>query len=145
MRRLSFAVVFVAVSAFAQPAAWALDLRATELAVKVSKTGAGASLAHDHVVVATKFNGTGSLDDSGTPESLSLELTAETNSLVPDEPEARRKYSLPNTPVPPGDRTKVKEHMLGEDQLDAVKYPTITFVVSRVIGPRAGPCSVLAS
>ena len=138
MRRLPFAVVFVAVSAFAQPAAWALDLRATELAVKVSKTGAGASLAHDHVVVATKFNGKGSLDDSGTPESLSLELTAETSSLVPDEPEARRKYSLPNTPVPPGDRKKVKEHMLGEDQLDAVKHPTITFVVSRVIATERG-------
>ncbi len=143
MSRLPFAFVLAAFSTFAQPAGWSLDLPATELAVKIWKTGAGASMAHDHVVVASKFSGKASLDDSGKPESLTLELVAEAASLVPDEPEARRKYHLPNTPVPENDRTKVKENMLDEGQLDAAKFPTIGFVVTKVYAEESGALQCL--
>jgi polyisoprenoid-binding protein YceI len=143
MSRLPFAFALVALSSAAQPAGWTLDIAATELAVKVWKTGAGASLAHDHVVVATKFSGTGSLDDAGKPESLRLELVVDTNSLVPDEPEARRKYYLPNTPVPEDDRKKVRANLLADDQLDAAKFPTIGFVVSKVYAEESGALQCL--
>lgn len=132
MNRLPFALALVAFAAQAQPAGWSLDVSATELAVKTWKTGVGASLAHDHVLRATKFSGKGSLDDSGAPESLKLELTVEVAGLIPDEPETRRKYFLPNTPVPAKDRQKVLENMLSDEQLDAAKFPTISFVVSKV-------------
>lgn len=143
MSRFPMAFALVAFTAAAQPASWSLDLQATELAVKVFKTGAGASLAHDHVVVATKFTGKGSLDEAGKPESLALELTVPVNSLVPDEPEARRKYHLPNTPVPEDDRKKVRANMLDEGQLDAAKFPNITFVVSKVYAEESGALQCL--
>lgn len=143
MSRFPMAFALVAFTAAAQPASWSLDLQATELAVKVFKTGAGSSLAHDHVVVATKFTGKGSLDEAGKPESLALELTVPVNSLVPDEPEARRKYHLPNTPVPEDDRKKVRANMLDEGQLDAAKFPNITFVVSKVYAEESGALQCL--
>lgn len=143
MSRLPLVFLVVASSSVAQPAGWLLDLETTELAVKTWKTGAGASLAHDHVAVATKFSGKATLDDSGKPESLALELTVETASLVPDEPAARRKYHLPNTPVQEDDRQKVKDNMLGDGQLDAAKFPTIRFVVSKVYAEESGALQCL--
>ncbi len=143
MSRLPLAFALVALTASAEPSGWSLDLKSTELAVKVFKTGAGSSLAHDHVVVATKFTGKGSLDEAGRPESLQLELAVDVSSLVPDEPEARKKYHLPNTPVPENDREKVKKNMLDEDQLDAAKFKDIRFVVSRVYAEESGALQCL--
>lgn len=138
MPRLPFAVTVLSVVSFAQPAPWTLDPSATELVVKVWKSGAGASLAHDHVVRAGKVSGKAALDDAGTPESLSLELTVDAASLVPDEPEARRKYHLPNTPVPENDRKKVLQNLLSDEQLDAAKFPVIGFIVSKVYREESG-------
>lgn len=121
-----------------QAAPWALDSKGTALAVKTWKTGAGAGLAHDHVVRATRFSGRASLDEAGTPESLALELVVDVNALTPDEPEDRRTYHLPNTPVPENDRTKVKENMLGDEQLDAAKFPTLSFKVNKVYREESG-------
>ncbi|MDP1821647.1 MAG: YceI family protein [Archangium sp.] len=141
MLRLPFAVALVSTVAVAQP--WTLDLPATELVVKVWKAGAGAPLAHDHVVRAGKVSGKASLDDAGKPESLALELTVEAASLVPDEPEARRKYHLPNTPVPENDRKKILETLLSDAQLDAAKFPTIGFIVSKVYREESGALQCL--
>lgn len=136
MRHLPLCLFLLASAAFAEP--WTLDLAGTALAVKTWKTGAGASLAHDHVVRASRFSGTGALDDAGTPESLTLELVVDVAALVPDEPEDRRRYHLPNTPVPENDRKKVKENMLGAEQLDAAKFPSITFKVAKVYREESG-------
>ena len=136
MRCLPLAVCLVGLSVQAAP--WALDSKGTALAVKTWKTGAGAGLAHDHIVRATKFSGSASLDDAGTAESLKLELVAEVNALTPDEPEDRRAYHLPNTPVPDSDRKKVKDTMIGDEQLDAAKFPTISFTVNKVYREESG-------
>ena len=77
MNRLGAVVVVLSFAAGAQPTGWTLDVATTELVVKTWKTGAGASLAHDHVVRAARFSGKGSLDDAGTPESLTLELVVD--------------------------------------------------------------------
>ena len=143
MRHLPFGLALISVTAFSQPAPWALDLSASELVVKVWKTGAGASLAHDHVVRAAKFSGQASLDEGGTPESLRLSLAVEVASLVPDEPEARRRYHLPNTPVPEDDRKKIQQTLLGDEVLDAAKFPAITFTVSKVFREESGALQCL--
>lgn len=132
MSRLPALLWVLSFAAAAEPGPWELDLASSELVVKVWKTGAGASLAHDHVVRASKFTGKASLDDAGAPESLALQLVVEVAGLTPDEPEARRRHHLPNTPVPPADRVKVLEHLLEEGQLDAAQFPTITFTVGKV-------------
>lgn len=136
---LTLLVPFVAV---AEPA-WTIDSPATELVVKVWKTGAGASLAHDHVVRASKFTGTAKLDDAGKPESLGLELVVDVLGLVPDEPAQRKRHHLPNTPVPESDRLKVQANLQGEEQLDAAKFPTISFVVSKVFREESGALECL--
>lgn len=136
--KLASALSLLAFTATAQPASWTLDVPGSALAVKTWKTGAGSSLAHDHVVRAQTFSGKVSLDDAAKPESLQLELVVEVASLIPDEPETRRKYHLPNKPVPENDRKKVQEAMLGDEQLDAAKFPTISFVVSKVYREESG-------
>ena len=142
MKYLSLCFTLLSITAFAQ-SPWSLDLSATELVVKLWKTGAGASLAHDHVVRATKFSGSVSLDESGTPESLSLEVLVDVAGLIPDQPEDRKKYHLPNKPVPEDDRKKVQKTMLSDEQLDAVKFPTIGFKVSRVYREESGALQCL--
>ncbi len=134
MWRLPLSLFLFSVSAHA----WTLDVSATALAVKTWKAGAVSGLAHDHVVRASKFAGSASLDEAGSPESLRLELVVDVNALTPDAPEDRRSYHLPNTPVPEKDRKKVKEAMLGDGQLDAAKFPTISFAVSRVYREESG-------
>ena len=111
---------------------WSLDVPKSELVVKVWKTGAAAGLAHDHVVRAAKFSGRASLAEDAKPESLTLELTVDATALVPDEPDVRKRYAIAGAAVPEGDRAKVKENMLGAEQLDVAKFPTIGFSVSRV-------------
>ena len=132
----------LSVTAFAQTP-WTIDLTATELAVKTWKTGAGASLAHDHVVRATKFSGTVSLDEAGTPESLALEVVVDVAGLRADQPEDRRKYHLPNKPVPEDDRKKVEKAMLSDEQLDAAKFPNIVFKVVKVYREESGALQCL--
>jgi polyisoprenoid-binding protein YceI len=145
MLRLPLALSLLSLSAFSQPAPWTLDVAGSELVVKVWKTGAGASLAHDHVVRATKFSGKVTLDEAGKPESLGLELVVEAAALVPDEPDARHKYHLPNTPVPENDRKKIQENLLSDEQLDAAKFPTITFKVSKVSREESGVLQCLGN
>ena len=111
---------------------WSLDLEHSELVVKVWKTGAAAGLAHDHVIRATRVTGTASLADAASPRSLSLQLSVEVASLVPDEPETRKRYGVTGPAVPEGDRARVKENMLGDEQLEATKFPTITFTSKQV-------------
>jgi polyisoprenoid-binding protein YceI len=118
--------------------AWSLDVSKTELVVKVWKTGAAAGMAHDHVVRATKLSGRATLADDAKPESLTLELAVDVASLVPDEPEVRKRYAIAGAAVPDADRAKVKENMLGVDQLDAAKFPTIGFTVTRVVRDERG-------
>jgi hypothetical protein len=84
-------------------------------------------LAHDHVVRASRFSGTATLDDSGKPESLRLSLQVDVAGLVPDEPLVRQRHHLPHTPLSAGDLQQVRAHMLGPAQLDAARFPTITF------------------
>ena len=67
------------------------------------------------------------------------------SSLVPDEPEARRKYHLPNTPVPEADRKKVQETLLSDEQLDVAKFPTIGFKVSKVSREESGVLQCLGN
>ena len=79
---------------------WSLDLAHSELVVKVWKTGAAAGLAHDHVIRASRVTGTASLADAANPRSLSLQLNVDVASLVPDEPETRKRYGVTGPAVP---------------------------------------------
>ena len=117
---------------------WSLDASHSELVVKVWKTGAAAGLAHDHAIRAGRVSGTASLDEAGSPESLALDLEVEVAALVADEPEVRKRHGVEGGPVPDGDRQKVREHMLGGEQLEATKFPVIKFVSSKLTREASG-------
>ncbi len=97
----------------------------SELVVKVYKAGVASALAHDHVVRATRFAGRVTGDPSN-PASGYVELIVPVGSLVADEPDMRRKHGLPQGPGE-SDRQQIQSTMLGESQLNAGKYPEITF------------------
>lgn len=114
-------------------AGWTLDTSKSELVVKVWKTGAASGLAHDHVVRASKFEGTVALEDPDRVETLSLSIKLDVASLVPDEPEVRKRHNVANPGPAEADAKKVKENMLAEDQLNAAKFPSIEFTTTKFV------------
>lgn len=134
--RAMISVLFTALVLSQAP--WKLDVGKSELVVKVWKTGAAAGLAHDHVVRASKFEGTVALEDADRPDSLSLSLQVDVASLVPDEPEVRKRHGVTGPQVPEADQQKVKENMLSDGQLDAAKFPTMRFVATKFFREESG-------
>ncbi len=106
-----------------------LDAARSELVVKTHAAGIGKGFAHDHVVRATEVAGTAELDPS-SPESLQASLTVKAASLEVDEPSVRRRHAE-TSQLDDKDRQSVKESMLGEKQLDARRFPVITFTSTR--------------
>jgi polyisoprenoid-binding protein YceI len=115
--------------------AWSVDLGRSLFAVLTRKAGPAARLAHDHLVVARAPEIELGFDPSA-PEAARLVVTVPVQSLDVDPP-AERKARSPRLaelglldaelpPVDEGDRVKVREAMLGEDQLDGARFPTVT-------------------
>lgn len=128
MRYPVLMLLFVAAAAHAAEKL-TLDAERSELVVKTHAAGIGKGLAHDHVVRATDVSGSVELDPAN-PETLKASITVKAASLEVDEPSVRRKYGE-SSQLKDGDRQKVKESMLGEKQLDARRFPDITFTSTR--------------
>ena len=110
-------------------AALAVDGARSTLLVRVWKEGAASALAHDHVARATKLSGTVRWDP-GKPNDAFVEVRVETNGLVMDEPNLRKRLDMP--PIPDVNRREIQNTMRGPKQLEVDKYPTITFRSQRV-------------
>lgn len=134
---ITFLTLLSSAGAWAQ-GAWKLDEAKSEFVVKVWKTGAAAGLAHDHVIRAAKFKGTASVDEAGAPESLQVTITVDVASLIPDERDTRKRYGVPGEVPSEADQAKVRENMLGAEQLDSAKFPNITFVSSKLYREESG-------
>jgi polyisoprenoid-binding protein YceI len=102
----------------------------SEVVIKVFKEGVGKGLAHDHVVVAQDVTGTVS-GDPQSPETMKVSVMVKTASLLADDPSVRRRYGQ-QAQLKESDRKSVNETMMSERQLDADRYPTISFVSTRV-------------
>jgi polyisoprenoid-binding protein YceI len=124
MQSLSLAVVLVASVAVA--GTYPLDPKRSELVVKTQKEGFASALAHNHVVLATEV--TGELTwDPADPDATKVWVTVPVKSLVVDKFEIRKRHGQP-TEISASDQQKVTAAMLGEDQLDVKKFPTVSFV-----------------
>lgn len=121
MRTPALALMFLGLSAAAEP----IDPKASELVVKTWKEGLASALAHNHVVSATEVQGTVSLEK--------IELTVQVAGLVADKPALRKKHHHETNEISPSDQKKVTDAMLGEDQLDLRRFPTITFVSTAIV------------
>jgi polyisoprenoid-binding protein YceI len=105
-------------------AAAPLDPKASELVVKTWKVGLASALAHNHVISASEVKGTVGLDR--------IEVTVQVAGLAVDKPALRQKHLGETHEVSASDRNKTTDAMLGEDQLDVRKFPTITFVSTSI-------------
>ncbi|MFB3819215.1 MAG: YceI family protein [Candidatus Methylomirabilales bacterium] len=109
----------------ASAAEYAIQPESSEFVVRLYKAGIGSALAHDHVVRATRFSGTVMADD-GNPGMASVQAAVQADSLRADEPEMRRKHRLSGE-LSEKDRREIQSSMMGQRQLDAARFPTITF------------------
>jgi polyisoprenoid-binding protein YceI len=98
--------------------------------VQVFKTGAAATLAHDHVVEAQDINGTIS-GDIADPTTAKIDATVKTATMTTDDPKSRARFRLEGE-LPEKDIAAVTANMKSADQLDVEKYPTIKFVSTAV-------------
>ena len=85
----------------------------------------GSDLAHDHVIRASDWTGTLSLEDG----ACSLSITLQVNGLVADEADMRSLVGYGDT-ISTGDRAEITDNMLSSDQLDASRYSTMSFVTT---------------
>jgi len=85
----------------------------------------GNGFAHDHVVRATTWAGTLQFR-VGDASDCFVDIDVETAGLNNDEPNMRAEVGLDGT-LSESDRQTVRGHMLGEDQLAAEGFATISF------------------
>ena len=84
-----------------------------------------ADLSHDHAIQAVGWSGKAQWD----PEeysSCNISLSVPVNNLQVDNPEIRELAGIEGT-ISESMRKDVKKHMLSDIQLDAEKYPMISF------------------
>jgi polyisoprenoid-binding protein YceI len=85
----------------------------------------GGAAAHDHVIEAAGWSGTGRWDplDLG---ACGMTITVPVDQLVVDAAEIRTKLEYDSVPTE-RERQIIRDHMLGEDQLHAAAFPSIDF------------------
>lgn len=130
MRIVAAALFLVAASAFGET--FTLDPKQSELVVKTWKEGLASALAHNHVISATEVFGTLTWD-AAAPEKGQVQVTVQVAGLVADRTELRKKHHHEDNVVPPGDQKKVTDAMLGDQQLDLRKFPTIAFTSTAIV------------
>lgn len=92
----------------------------------------GAGLSHDHVIRATGYTGSVSWDPTNAA-SCAVELVVPVKQLQVDADDMRKKVGY-DTMLDASQREDVTENMLSETQLDAAKYPTISFKATKCEG-----------
>jgi polyisoprenoid-binding protein YceI len=95
--------------------AYSIDPQLSKIEIQVARDGFLKAFGHDHVVSAEKYSGEIQFD-SGKVENSSVEFVVEAAFLKVLDPGESEK-----------DRNEVEETMLGEQVLDATKYPQIRF------------------
>ena len=132
MRSVALSLAVIA-ALWTAPAAGAAELQVdparSVLVLRVWKEGVGSIFAHDHVARASKLSGIVRWDPAH-PNVSHVEVTAEADGIVMDEPNVRRRFDLP--PIKDVDRRSIQKTMRGPQQLDVGKYPAITFRSQRV-------------
>ncbi|HJL19752.1 MAG TPA: YceI family protein [Sandaracinaceae bacterium LLY-WYZ-13_1] len=85
--------------------------------------------AHDHVIRATGWTAELRFDPDA-PQDCHFELSAPVRELAVDEPRMRRRLEYDGE-LDDEQRAEIRASMLGEDQLDADRYPEIRVEASR--------------
>jgi len=121
---------WVVLPSVAAPTVYTVDPTQSELVVQLFKAGAGAALAHDHVVHATTFTGQVQID-LAAPSSGTVTVEVQVASLQADDPTIRQKYNLPSQ-LSEKERQQIQETMMSTSQLDIKHYPIMTFSSTQI-------------
>jgi len=84
-----------------------------------------ADLSHDHAIQAVGWSGKGTWDAEDY-NNCNISISVPVNNLQVDTPEIRKLAGIEGT-ISESMRKDVKKHMLSDIQLNADKYPMITF------------------
>jgi len=85
----------------------------------------GASLSHDHIIMATGWRGDVTWD-AANPGACSVQIKIPVRGLIVDEAGMRSRVGYEST-LSDSQRKEVKDNMLADNQLAGSKYPDITF------------------
>ncbi len=134
---LTFSIYLCLVFAVkAEPQRYVLDPDKSKLYVQVFKDNStlAAALAHDHIVLATGWQGKVLVDPEKLPECV-VEVTVPVNRLQPDLPAMRTLVGYKKMLSESRQQT-VGRHMRAKKQLDANSFPQITFRSQRCSGTK---------
>jgi hypothetical protein len=137
--RTTFLWILLFGGAQAEPVTYRLDSDASRLTVRVFKEESALSdLAHDHVILATGWAGSATLDvaEDGVVTSCEVKVVVPVAGLAADLPEQRKKAGMEVT-LTESQQAQVKEHMLAKDQLDEKNHGQIRFAAHRCSGTLA--------
>lgn len=126
--------------ALAAPTVAKLDAQRSELHARLYKSGVASGLAHNHVVEATAMAGTVTYDPEA-PASFEIAVTVPVASFKADAARLRHRYQLEGT-LDKDDRETIEENLRAKDQLNAKKFPTITFKSTAVTQTGPGKYTV---
>lgn len=113
---------------------YALDPAASSVRILVFRGGRAARLGHNHVLSAPRFEGFVLVPDDG-PEHARFDLAFRLDQLEVDAPALRRELG-PGfaTAITPEAVAATREHMLGEDNMQAARYPYVRIHSLRIVG-----------
>lgn len=113
---------------------FALDQNASAVRIYVFRAGRAAKVGHNHVLSAPQFTGYFHLPPGGAP-SARFDLEFRLDQLEIDNPAYRKNLgSAFSSILPPGAIEGTREHMLGEDNLQADRFPYVRIRSLQIAG-----------
>lgn len=105
----------------------------SELRVLIFSAGALGALGHNHVISAQALEG--SVHVGASPSDSRVELSLPVEGLVVDAPDARAAAGPAfEGEVDEGDRRGTRENMLGDELLEAARYPQVRMTSVSISG-----------
>jgi len=113
---------------------YAIDAEASQLRIRVLRTGTFSVLAHNHILVAKGISGRVSFNAESVAAS-SAGVSVPVAFLEIDDPKERvREGAGFEAELNDSNRASVRENMLGTAQLDVAQFPRVTIVIDRAEG-----------
>ena len=131
-RRLAGSILLTCLVTLAAPGKLDIDRSRSFIAIAARKGGVLSFAAgHDHGIFGERWSANVCFDREN-PRGSSVAVSIPTASLRIDTPEARQKAGVKGDPPKAKDVEKIQNNMLGAANLDAQRYPEITFKTASV-------------
>jgi polyisoprenoid-binding protein YceI len=131
MTRVALITLLCAATSWAAPVTYALDPEKSELLAFTSPTGIFEGASHSHVIRAQKISGK-IIYDADAVASSWVTVSFPVDAMVVDEPALRTREGMTTMPTE-RDREDVTRTIRSPKQLDASRFPSISFDSTRVV------------